>query len=347
MFIFVSLQPLFIFKTMAHFPAQYSTLSAIALKSYIEVAYGLKLINCRFLLRGVSDTYIIEAIDARYVLKIYREQHRSRDEIQAEVELLNLLENGGASVAYPITAINGSQLQQFDAPEGTRYGILFSYAEGAPVMDLNDGQLKTIGCQMAKVHNITSVVQLSYPRREYSIETTLINPIKSFEPAFNDLPDEYAYIKDIAVKVAQKLSSLDTANFSYGYCQYDFLPKNFHFDAGGSLTFFDFDFAGKGFLVNDLMSFFVHFFMHVYTGKLTDEEAQRMFAVFVAAYRETRPVSDDELKAIPYLGVGFWIFYLGFQHEHFDDWSNPFFGPRFIKDRVALIKAWADKYCEF
>jgi Ser/Thr protein kinase RdoA (MazF antagonist) len=332
---------------MAHFPAQYSTLSAIALKNYIGVAYGLQLISCRFLLRGVSDTYIIEAIDAKYVLKIYREQHRPHDEIQAEVELLNLLKNGGASVAYPITAVDGSQLQQFDAPEGVRYGILFSYAEGAPVMDLNDDQLKTIGRQMANVHNITSVVRLSYPRREYSIETTLINPIKSIEPAFKDLPDEYAYLQDLAVKVAQKLSSLDTANFSYGYCQYDFLPKNFHFDDAGNLTFFDFDFAGKGLLVNDLMSFFVHFFMHVYTGRLTDEEAGRMFAVFVAAYRETRAVSDDELKAISYLGVGFWIFYLGFQHEHFDDWSNLFFGPKFIKDRVGLIKVWVDKYCGF
>jgi Ser/Thr protein kinase RdoA (MazF antagonist) len=95
---------------------------------------ALQIISCKFLLRGVSDTYIIEATDAKYVLKIYREQHRSRDEIQAEIELLNLLKDGGASVAYPITAINGSQLQQFDAPEGTRYGILFSYAKGAPVL---------------------------------------------------------------------------------------------------------------------------------------------------------------------------------------------------------------------
>ncbi|WP_184547918.1 phosphotransferase enzyme family protein [Mucilaginibacter sp. FT3.2] len=332
---------------MAHFPTQYSTLSAIALKGYIEDAYGLQLISCKYLLRGVSDTYIIEVADTKYVLKIYREQHRSYEEIQGEVELLNLLKDGGASVAYPIKDLRDQQLQQFNAAEGTRYGILFSYAEGAPVMDLSDEQLKTVGREMAKIHNITSAVQLNHPRREYTIETTLTAPLKSFAPAFKDLPDEYAYLKDIADKVARKLTSFDTSNFSYGYCQYDFLPKNFHFDARGNLTFFDFDFAGKGLLANDLMSFFVHFFVHVYTGKLTDAEAERMFAVFIATYREGRPVADEELKAIPYLGVGFWIFYLGFQYEHFDDWSNLFFGPKFIKDRVTLIKAWAYKYCEF
>jgi Ser/Thr protein kinase RdoA (MazF antagonist) len=332
---------------MSHFPVQYSTLSTSALKTFIEDAYGLKLISCKYLLRGVSDTYIIDATDAKYVLKIYREQHRSLNEIKGEAELLNLLKDGGASVACPITDTQGEQLQKFDAPEGARYGILFSYAQGAPVMDLNDEQLKTIGRQMAIVHNITSATALKHPRREYNIETTLIAPLKSFAPAFKELPDEYAYLQDLTGKVAQKLNSLDTSGFSCGYCQYDFLPKNFHFDEKGGLTFFDFDFAGKGFLANDLMSFFVHFFMHAYTGKLTDVEAGRMFNLFVDSYRELRPVSDEELKAIPYLGVGFWIFYLGFQYENFDDWSNPFFGPRFIKDRVGLIRVWAEKYCMF
>lgn len=332
---------------MSHFPVQYSTLSAVALKKHIEDAYGLTLLSCRYLLRGVSDTYILDAADTKYVLKIYREQHRSYQEIQAEVELLNILKAGGASVAYPLSDINNNQIQTFNAPESIRYGILFSYAEGKPVLDLDDEQLKTVGRQMAMVHNITSVAELQHPRRVYDNNTTLMRPIEMLMPAFAGLHDEYRYLTDTSVKIIEKLNAFDTAAFSYGYCQYDFLPKNFHFSDSGKLTFFDFDFAGKGYLANDLMSFFVHFFMHVFTGKLTDEEADRMYKVFIAAYREVKPVADEEIKAIPYLGVGFWVFYLGFQYEHFDDWSNLFFGPRFIKDRVALIKTWVDKYCEF
>ena len=332
---------------MSTFPAQYSTLSAAALKPYIGAAYNLNLLTCRYLLRGVSDTYVLEGATDKYILKIYREQHRSLEEIQGEVQLLNLLKEQGASVAYPLKDIFNGQIQKFDAAEGTRYGVLFSYAEGKPVLDLNDEQLKTVGRQMAAVHNITSIAELKYPRRAYTFETTLIQPIKVLEPAFEELPDEYAYLQDIATRVIEKLESFNLAAFSYGYCQYDFLPKNFHFSENGRLTFFDFDFAGQGYLANDLMSFFVHFFMHMFTGKLTDEEADRMYKVFIAAYGEVRPVSDEEIEAIPYLGVGFWIFYLGFQYEHFDDWSNQFFGPKFVKDRVALIKTWVNKYCEF
>jgi Ser/Thr protein kinase RdoA (MazF antagonist) len=332
---------------MSSFPAQYSTLSATALKPYIETAYNLNLLTCKYLLRGVSDTYILTGINSKYILKIYRDRHRSLAEIKGEVELLNMLKDAGASVAYPLTDIFNSPIQKFDAAEGTRYGILFSYAEGKPVLDLNDEQLKTIGREMAAVHNITSVVELNYPRKTYTDDTTLTGPIKILEPAFEELPDEYAYLKGIGPKVIEKLNSFNLTAFSYGYCQYDFLPKNFHFSDSGKLTFFDFDFAGQGYLANDLMSFFVHFFGHVFTGKLTDDEADRMYQVFIAAYREVRPVSDQEIEAIPYLGVGFWIFYLGFQYENFDDWSNLFFGPKFIKERVALIKIWVNKYCEF
>ncbi|SDP98147.1 Ser/Thr protein kinase RdoA involved in Cpx stress response, MazF antagonist [Mucilaginibacter sp. OK268] len=332
---------------MTSFPAQYSTLSAIALKEYIETAYRLNLTTCRFLLHGVSDTYILEGADSKYILKIYRDMHRSLTEIQGEVELLNMLKEYGANVSYPLTDILGSQIQKFDAAEGIRYGILFSYAEGKVSLDLSDEQLKTVGREMATVHNITSVVKLNYKRKAYTIDTTLTGPLKVLKPVFADLPDEYTYLKETAMQVIQKLNTFDTKKFSYGYCQYDFLPKNFHFDDNGGITFFDFDFAGQGYLANDLMSFFVHFFMHVFTGKLTDEEADRMFKVFIEAYRKVRPVSEPEIKSIPYLGVGFWIFYLGFQYENFDDWSNPFFGPKFIKDRVALIKVWTDKYCEF
>ena len=74
------------------------------------------------------------------------------------------------------------------------------------------------------------------------------------------------------------------------------------------------------------------------------EEADKAFAVFVNGYREVRVLSDEELAAIPYFGFSFWIFYMGFHFENFDDWSNIFFGPKFLKDRTALIKKWVDWY---
>src|ERR1700754_1352789 len=102
---------------MSSFPAQYSTLSAAALKSYIETAYNLNLLTCKYLLRVVSDTDILAGTSSKYILKIYRDQHRSLAEIKGEVQLLNVLKEAGASVAYPLTDIFNNPIQKFDAAE--------------------------------------------------------------------------------------------------------------------------------------------------------------------------------------------------------------------------------------
>jgi len=326
------------------FPTQYSTLSAQALRHHIEQAYGFSGLTCRYLLRGVSDTYVLEGTDEQYILKIYREAHRSLDEIGGEVALLTLLHSKKARVAAPIADASGSYVQRFAAAEGPRHGVLFTYAEGSSVYVMSDAQLRTVGREMARIHKYTAGLQLPHTRPIYDVATTLTRPLQVAAPAFQAYPEGLLYLQKLAAKVETRLAELDTSAFSYGYCQYDFLPKNFHFDAQDTLTFFDFDFAGQGYLVNDVMTFFVHFFLDRHYKGLSSADAERSFAVFVAGYREVRALSDQELAAIPCLGVMFWIFYLGFAAENFDDWSNFFFGPRYLQERVALIKKWVEWY---
>ena len=328
------------------FPAQYSTLSATALNDFISGRYGLTDTACRLLIHNVSDTYVIEDAADKYILKIYRDAHRKFDEIAGEVELLTILAERGANVSYPVADLSGHKIQTFNAIEGTRHGVLFTFAQGWVVNDLTDAQLAILGQEMAVIHNITSDISLKYNRISFNIETTITNPIETIKPAFSDLTDEYEYLTSTAQKVIARLNQFDYNNFSYGYCQYDFLPKNFHFDLNNHITFFDFDFAGKGYLANDIMSFYIHYFLEATYGKISRGEAERAFGVFVENYRKVRPLHNDELKAIQCLGFGFWVFYLGFQYENFDDWSSIFFGPKYLKDRTALIKKWVEWFGE-
>jgi Ser/Thr protein kinase RdoA (MazF antagonist) len=321
-------------------------LSSKALQAFIIQQYGDPALTCRLLLRNVSDTYIIEKAGApMYIFKVYRISHRTLHEIKGEVELLNRLRKGGAAVSYPIPDLHGNQIQDFNAPEGLRHGVLFSYAKGSNIYDLNEAQLQLVGREMAKVHNITANLQLAHERETYDINRLLLQPLEILAPAFKDHAEGYTYLKDTAQKVIEQLNALSTDSFSQGYLQYDFLPKNFHFDEQGQLTFFDFDFTGKGWLANDVASFFMHFFFHVGTNKMTQPAADHDFQVFIDAYRTVRPFSDDELKAVPYLGFIFWIFYLGYQYTHFEEWSNWFFTPRYLTDRVQVIKRYVEAHC--
>ena len=194
------------------------------------------------------------------------------------------------------------------------------------------------------MHNVTSSCTLVHERPVYNIHTTLERPLQLIAPRFAEFPDEYVYLKDLANKASQKSDQLPMSEFTYGYCHYDLLPKNFHFDEDKNITFFDFDWAGKGYLVNDLMTFYVQLFFLVHFQLLTREEADERFGIVIQSYREQRHLPDDELSAIPYLGIMFFIYGFGFYEENFDDFSIAFLTPKFIRERVDLIKKWVAWY---
>lgn len=325
---------------MAIFPTQNSMLSSQALADYIGATYGFGTLKGRLLLRGVSDTYVLEGVSGKYILKVYRNNHRTLSEIQAEVELLNILKNAHIPVSYPYYDLKGNQLQPFEAAEGLRYGVVSSYAEGEPAYTPTAEQIAVTGREMARLHNVTAGLQLATSRKPYNIETTLTRPLEILKPALAEmgLSEEYEYLLATGNRMVAYLSSLDSSRFSDGYCQYDFMPKNFHFDAHNRIAFFDFDFAGEGWLAHDLMSYWVHFALNTTLGRSTQDHSEKEFGIFLAAYQEIRPLSEEEIKAIPYLNFGFWIFYMAFHYEHFDDFSSQFWGPRWLKDRIGLIR---------
>jgi Ser/Thr protein kinase RdoA (MazF antagonist) len=205
-------------------------------------------------------------------------------------------------------------------------------------------QLETVGREMALIHNITSSLELSFSRKEYSINSTIIEPLTILKPAFKGLEGEYNWLRVTAEIVVEKLQQFDLEKFSYGYCHYDFMPKNFHLDDNGNITFFDFDFAGKGYLANDVLSFYMHYFFEIYFNRTTREEADRSFYEFVEGYRKVRALTDEELKSIRYLGFGYFLFYLRFTFENFDDWSSIFFNSQYLKVRVGMIKKWMNDF---
>jgi Ser/Thr protein kinase RdoA (MazF antagonist) len=324
------------------FPASYSTLSSSALASLIKNKYELKDIDCRFLLRGVGDTYLIESATGRYILRIYRSSHRNLSAVQAETELLLALKAADVPVSYPIADNTGAFIQTLEAVEGDRHAVLFTYARGESVSLLNNDQLVLLGHQMARFHNVSSTITLSHDRWTIDLTTTLFDPLKTVAPFFADNPEDLAWWQQAAEQIEGKLAHLPTSNFSSGYCHYDFLPKNFHFD-GDSITFFDFDFLGYGWLAHDIMTFWIHLALETHFGRMTQEAADNAYGIFIAAYREYRPFSESELAAVPLLWPGFLLHGTAFHSTH--DQFYTFIQPGHLKMRTALVRKLFDRYC--
>lgn len=324
-----------------HFPVSYSTLCPSALAQVITEKYQLEDVRCQFMIRGVGDTYSIETATDRFILRVYRASHRSLPQIRAEMELLLASKQAGVSVSYPIADLEGSTIQSLPAAEGMRYAVLFSYAPGQSVHTLNDSQLRNLGNQMAQFHNVSSTIHLSDKRWNYDLETTLSEPLKVMESLFADNPEDYAWWQQAAAQIRQKLQHLDTSALSIGYCHYDFLPKNFHFE-GDAVTFFDFDLLGYGWLANDIMTFWLHLALDVHFGRMSQDAADQAYAVFLAGYREYRSFSDEEAESVPYLCPGFWAYGTSFHTTH--DQFYTFIQPAHLKLRTGLVRKLTERY---
>jgi Ser/Thr protein kinase RdoA (MazF antagonist) len=323
------------------FPASYSTLLPSALADLVSRKFGLAGVRCEFLLRGVGDTYLVESVGHRYILRVYRSSHRNRVQIGAEIDLLLALQRAEVPVSFPIPDYTGECIQSIPAAEGLRYAVLFSYAAGRSVSLLKEAQLGELGRQMARFHQISAVLELPAGRWTFDLQTTLFGPLARLKPYFTEDQAGYTWLEQAVEQVVMKLAQLDVSAFSTGYCHFDFLPKNFHFD-GDAVTFFDFDFMGRGWLVNDIMTFWQHLTLDVHFGRITPETADQSYAHFLAAYRSYRPVSDEELEAVPYLALGFWLFYMEFHTTH--DQFYPFVQPGHLKLRMGLVQQLIKKY---
>ena len=321
---------------MTIFPTRYSTLSAAALGAFIEQQYGISSVQCRYKLRGVSDTYHVQSGDEEFILKIFRPMHRSGEELLGEIALLEYLLQNDIQVAAPVKDLTGNTLQSFQAIEGLRHGILYRFAPGAPIIEQNDEQIIQSARYLANLHLKTENLELPYNRQEYTLESMLHAPLRVIRSAYEyfNLMELYSRLESTAVQQLEALHQLNCSTFSTGYCHYDFMPKNWHHDQKGAITLFDFDFAGKGWLVNDIASY------AVYLTLLTPStpEVQRRCQLFTDEYTKTRPLQPGELKALPALGFLFILFYLKYQYENFEDHTNVYFGQRFLCERIKQIQ---------
>lgn len=326
---------------MSLFPTIYSTLDPQALAALVAARYELPAATGQLLVRGVGDTYLIESVDQRFILRVYRSIHRSLSQIRAEIEMLCALKEAAVPVSYPIADRQGQYIQQLEAAEGLRPAVLFSYAPGTTVNKLNDTQLQSLGHAMAAFHNVSSAIKLQDERWEYNLSAIFDEPLQGLQSAFASIPAEYEWWHKAVQQAKAALLQLPLPDFSIGYCQYDFLPKNFHFE-GDVITLFDFDFLGRGWLVNDVMTFWTHLCLDVHFGRMTQAEADRSYQLLLNAYQEVRSLSIPELTAVPYLSLGWWCYYMGFHATH--DQFTALTQPAQLSMRTGVIRQLVERY---
>ena len=325
---------------MKTFPVIASTLSQTELGEFINEKYLLENhFNCKLFRTGVNHTYFLSNVNTKYVVRVYCHNWRTKAEIQEELDLLNSLKKYNLSVSTPIPDKNGNLIQEILAPEGLRYVVLFTFAEGEKMRFMTNETCFAIGSMMAKIHNVTATKKIN--RINYNSDVLLYKAYEKLNLFFSENLDEMIYLKQISSKIANRFEKIHLSEDQKGIVHLDIWYDNLSVNKENEITIFDFDNCGNGSLILDIGYFCKQLFF-IETDK---NEYETKVESFLNGYKKVRNLSEKELDLIPESGASIFVFYLGIQSQRFD-WSNIFLTENYLKMFVGRIKNWLDYYKE-
>ncbi len=323
---------------MTTFPVLASTLSETALGNFITEKYPLsENLNCKLFRTGVNHTYFISDHETKFVFRVYCHKWRTKIEIEQELELLNLLKQNSLSVSYPISDRNGNFIQEINAPEGIRYAVLFSFAEGQKMRFMSNETCFSIGSLMAKIHNVTESKKID--RINYDSETLLNQSYTNLKPFFDEDLDEMKFLKEIGSKMSTRIKERNLLENKNGIVHLDIWYDNLSVNNENEITIFDFDNCGNGAFILDVG----YFCKQLFFIESDKNEYELKAKSFLNGYQKIRNLSETEMESIPDAGASIFVFYLGVQAQRFD-WSNIFFTENYLKMYVGRIRNWIDYY---
>ena len=319
---------------MTVFPVTASTISEKELGEFAKDKYGLnKNYDCKLFRTGMNHTYFLSDNETKYVLRVYSYNWRSKSEITEEIELLNLLSKNNLSVSFPVKDKNGEFIQEINAPEGIRYAVLFSFAQGEKIRFMDKETCFEIGSLMAKIHNLT--LDKTIDRISYNKKSLVELPYEHLKEFFSEKLPEMEFLKEIG----EAFQNSDFDNIQNGVVHMDIWYDNMAVLNENEITIFDFDFCGNGWQILDIGYFCKQLFL------IESDKKQYELKVhnFLKGYQKIKELSDKELKLIPKAGTSVFVFYLGIQAQRFD-WSNVFLSENYLKMFVGRMKCWIDYY---
>jgi Ser/Thr protein kinase RdoA (MazF antagonist) len=188
-------------------------------------------LKSRFVSNGLNDTYAVDTDTGKFILRIYKHLWRAESDIRFELDLLTYLKDCGLPVSYPIPRRDGEWLTELNAPEGTRYAVLFSYADG--VGKLNVDTSRAYGSAIAQLHHAMDHYEPKHQRFELDAVHLLDEPLQTMIPFLQHRPNDLADVQEIASRLKVRLTEATGGTYDWGVCHGDLHGWNvFHSDDG-------------------------------------------------------------------------------------------------------------------
>ncbi|MCW9134546.1 phosphotransferase [Bacillus paramycoides] len=246
---------------------------------------------------GDFENYIFHAKDRNdedYILRLTHSSHRSKKEVEAELDFLRYVAEHGAKAAGPYYSIFQNLVEEIGAEDGTSfYASLFVYAKGEQVKGdqssyWGDTFFEAWGKAIGQLHRLT----MNYPKTDDR------DTWEEDESAIvNELEDKK--VKEIATVLMNEIKALPIEKETFGLMHGDIHPGNFHYD-GKELTIFDFDDAAYNYFIHDLaMVLYYSVLFTPWTVEEKTEFARKQLQVLRKGYEYEHRLADSWYESLP------------------------------------------------
>lgn len=288
---------------MKTFPVISSNLSTAHLALFLQEKYNFgKNTTCSLLKAGINHTYLINDCQEKFIFRIYSLNWRTKTEILEEIRLLNLLKTHNISISYPILDKNDNYIQNLNAPEGKRFAVMFSFADGEKLINFSEETHFNIGELMAQIHQITQNLNLG--RVHYSPQILLVDSLKQLEKFLSNDTEEMEFMKSTQQYLLHEFSKVDTDLVRKGIVHLDIWFDNLNIAKDNKITIFDFDFCGNGWLCLDI----AYYILQVHSTEKDEAICKSKIDSFLAGYESFMPISGEEKQILPMLGLSIYFF---------------------------------------
>jgi len=313
----------------------YSRLSSDSIiaiiKSYFHISGP---ISCKYYVFGLHDNYLVQCNQQKFIFRVYRNDWRTEQEIEFEIDLLSYLDKKSVNVAAPVKTKNSRLSNSIECPEGKRIVVLFNYANGHALDNkISLEECMSLGSSVANIHKETKYFKTRYTRKTLNLSYLVEDSIVLIKPFLNSR--QYSYLQKIQSKINMNISQLNTDNADYGICIGDINSTNFHIDENKIITHFDFDQCGYGYRAFEIGKF---------SSSLSlDETKKDNLHAFIQGYEKVRKLTHEEKMAIPYFEIASIIWVMSIHVKNVNKIGYQYLENPFWDKRIGIIEALNDK----
>jgi len=120
----------------------------------------------------------------------------------------------------------GGYITEVQAPEGLRYIILTTYAEGSVLNYTNPEDSRRFGESTAKLHNLSEDFTTTYKRNSLDINYLLDSSLDILRPHLTKRQADLAFVEQVAEEARSAVRSYPAEDLDNGFCHGDFHGGN-------------------------------------------------------------------------------------------------------------------------